>query len=398
MADWLDDFLSYSSGGESPPKYMFWVGVVTIAAVLRRKVWIDQVSFQWTPNFYVLLVGPPGIKKTTAINIGFNLLKRVDSEKELNFGPQIITWQQLVTHMAEARKKYVMPDGEIFPASCVSIKIGEFGTFFDPLNRELVDNLTNIWDSAIDTIKKETRTMGSDEIVNPWLNIIAGTTPDWIEDNFSTKLIGGGFASRPVYLYEDTAPKDIAYPSRVPNRREKVDLAVSLVKRLDEYADLAGEFEMSEDAFAWGEDWYCKFRTRQRAMSTQEAAFCERQQAHLHKLAMVLCVARGGFPLITVEDMKVAEQRLIELEPDVATIFARVGRTRMSKAAGDILAKLKKVTPITRSKLYFRYFFNTMSSEEFDIAFASVKAAGLVEMSGPLEDVLISLKEDDEKL
>ena len=174
--DWLDDFLAYSAGGESPPKFMFWVGVSTIAAVLQRKVWIDQINFQWTPNFYILLVGPPGgPKKTTAIQIGRKLLKRVEG---INLGPQIITWQQLVTHMAESRRKfgpednYFKVDGEDFEASCVTIHISEFGMFFDPLNRELIDNLTDMWDGKLDTIRKETRTMGSDEIVNPWLNII----------------------------------------------------------------------------------------------------------------------------------------------------------------------------------------------------------------------------------
>jgi energy-coupling factor transporter ATP-binding protein EcfA2 len=394
---WLDDFLEYASGGESPRKYLFWVGVSVVAGVLRRKVWIDQVDFQWTPNFYVLLVGPPGVKKTTSMNIGYRLLKKIEG---INFGPQSITWQQLVTHMAESRQTFgpdgavFRVDGEPFEASCVSIKISEFGTFFDPLNRELVDNLTDMWDSAIDTMRKETRTMGSDEVVNPWLNIVAGTTPTWIKENFTANLVGSGFASRPVYVYADKPERNIAYPSlQIQNTSEKISRRTSLVERLRNYAELAGEFQMSDDAYGWGMQWYEKFRAAQAQMSPQDAGFVERRQAHLHKLAMVLCVARDGFPTITEEDMILADAKLTEIEADAHKVFSQVGSTRMSTAAGNIVDTLRRVGPTKRSDLFRRYFFRMMSSEEFEIAMKSVQSAGLVKFGGSSADWVISLKE-----
>lgn len=386
---WLDDFMEYGTGGECPPKYIFWTGVVTIAACLRRKVWIDQINFQWTPNFYVLLVGPPGVKKNTSMNVGFRLLKRVPG---INFGPQIVTWQRLIEKMANSREQFKIEGREDFEASCLSIKIGEFGMFFDPLNRELVDNMTELWDSAIDTIKKETRTMGDNEIVNPWLNIIAGTTPDWIEDNFTTKLIGSGFASRPVYVYVERPPEDVAYVSRRPNKN--IALEASLIERLKHYAELSGEFQLTEEAYEWGDAWYKRFRAKQRTLTPQEMKFVERQQAHLHKLAMVLCVAREGFPTITKDDLELADHYMQELEPDVKLIFGKVGRTRLSTVACDIVEILRKLGPTKKSELYKRHFFRRMSSEEFEIAYNSVKQAKLLNVSGPMDDLLISVKED----
>lgn len=396
-ASWLDDFLEYSAGGESPPKFMFWVGVSTIAAVLQRKVWIDQISFQWTPNFYILLVGPPGgPKKTTSIQVGRKLLKRVEG---INLGPQIVTWQQLVTHMAEARRKFgpegnhFQVDGEDFEASCVTIHISEFGMFFDPLNRELIDNLTDMWDGKLDTIRKETRTMGSDEIVNPWLNIIAATTPAWIADNFSAKLVGSGFASRPVFLYEEAPLIDIAYPSRQPQDKAKKGMADKLVKGLYDFSGYAGEFVMTDEAMDWGEAWYHEHKERQRSLGSHtERGFYERMQGHLHKLAMVLCVSRGGFPHITLDDMKMAAEKIKEIEPDVRTIFSAVGKSRISTAAGTILEVVSK-GEIQASVLFFRHFFRTMSSEEFDIALKSVQKTGLITLTGNLSDPMLRMKE-----
>ena len=51
-----------------------WVGVSTIAGALRRKVWIDQAYFKWYPNFYIILVAPPGIvAKSTTASLGMRL-------------------------------------------------------------------------------------------------------------------------------------------------------------------------------------------------------------------------------------------------------------------------------------------------------------------------------------
>ena len=66
-ADWLTAFMDYASYGEAPRHMYFWTGVSAIAGALRRKVWIDQAYFKWYPNFYIVLVAPPGIvsKSTT---------------------------------------------------------------------------------------------------------------------------------------------------------------------------------------------------------------------------------------------------------------------------------------------------------------------------------------------
>src|SRR5574337_1975356 len=87
---WLDDFVTYSSFCEASQKMMRWVGISTIAGALRRKVWIEEEYFKWAPNFYILLVGPPGVvKKSTSINIGYGMLAALPG---INFGPDSVTW------------------------------------------------------------------------------------------------------------------------------------------------------------------------------------------------------------------------------------------------------------------------------------------------------------------
>ena len=71
LKNWVDSYLVYSSASEAPDKFHFWTAVSTIAGALRRRVWIPQNYFDWTSNFYIILVAPPGIvSKSTTISIG----------------------------------------------------------------------------------------------------------------------------------------------------------------------------------------------------------------------------------------------------------------------------------------------------------------------------------------
>ena len=76
--NWLQGYLEYTKASESPTPFHFWTGVSTIAGALRRRVWIDQRYFQWTPNFYIVLVGPAGVAaKSTSLRSGMKLLEKL---------------------------------------------------------------------------------------------------------------------------------------------------------------------------------------------------------------------------------------------------------------------------------------------------------------------------------
>lgn len=388
--DWLADFVEYAKHGETPEKIMYWVGVATVAGALRRKVWIDQEIFQWTPNFYLLIVGPPGtIKKSTSIGVGMRLLKRVPG---VNFGPQSVTWQQLITHMADLKEKVVI-EGEEFLHSSITIDLSEFGSFFDTHDQKMIDALTDLWDSKIGSFSKETKTNGSDEIVNPWINILACTTPRWLSKNFSEDLIGSGFGSRPIYLYAAEPKSDLAYPRRsMPPVNEMRIKRSNLVRGLSEMAEYSGEYQITEEAYVWGEKWYADYRARQRSMGNSvEAGFNDRLQTHLHKLAMVLSASQGDFPTIDAHHLAEADARLRDLDGDVKQIFGFIGQSKSSGASREIVEILGRGW-MRKRDLYKKHFFRIMSDNEFEEALNSTVAAGLVQISGAMDNLIVELR------
>jgi hypothetical protein len=383
---WLEDFVKYAGIGETSPRMAYWVGVSTLAAVLRRKCYIDQDIFQWSPNFYILLVGAPGaIKKSTSIDIGMSLLSEVEG---INRGPDIVTWQALIEYIGEVREEWPIADtGEVFEMSAVTIALSEFGSFFDPEDRNLVDNLTDLWDGKLGKIEKRTKTSGSDCLVNSWINIIAATTPKWLAKNFSESLVGGGLAGRFIYLYGEMSDKDIAYRARQikPGGERAVD-RVNLVNRLREMAQYSGEYKLTEQAYLWGEAWYAAQRRMLRGVGSEslEGGFLVRKQVHLHKLAMVISASRGKFPWIGIPELEEAERQLDGIEEDTKKVFGYVGQNRVARTAREIVEAVERFGQIERRILYRKYFFRTMSSGEFDDA---VKSAIQAELIFEVDDV-----------
>ena len=255
FSDWLQAYLEYTEYSEAPAVFHFWAGVHTVAGALRRKTWIEMGYFQWYPNFYIIFVAPPGIvSKSTTLRIGQNLLRQL---KGIHFGPEAITWQALVTHLAESTEGIPLANGTFMPMSALSIASGEFGTFLNPHDREMVDILVALWDGQTGIFEKKTKTSGHDRIENPWLNIAACTTPAWIQGNFPEYLIGGGFTSRCIFVYASKKRRFIAYPSMEMPKAFK-DLENKLVEDLRTLSLLTGEFHLTPEAVEWGTTWYEK--------------------------------------------------------------------------------------------------------------------------------------------
>lgn len=390
MKDWLADFVEYASFGEASERLMWWVGVSTIAGAMRRKCFIDQGIFQWSPNFYILIVAEPGRqKKSTSMDVGMRLLRQIEG---INMGPSMVTWQALIEHIGRLRQDVVLPDGEVFEMSPVTLAISEFGSFFDPNNRDLVDNLTDLWDGKLGKVEKMTKTSGNDVLMNPWINIVAGTTPRWLSQNFSEGLVGGGLASRFIFLHETKPPKNfIAYPKRqMPKGGAMRDKETLLLGGLQKIADLGGECDLTEEAYKWGETWYEELQRQIWSSSGVDSGFIVRKQVHLHKLAMVIAASRGSYPVIELEHMLEAKARLEELDEDMGVVLGFVGQSKVTQAAREIVEAVKKGGGIEKRMLYQKKFFRTMTIGEFNEAVQSAIHAELIyEQDGVAKPILI---------
>lgn len=379
--DWLKRYIEYTAHSEAPDVYHFWTGVSTIAGALRRRVWIEQRYFQWTPNFYIFFVAPPGVvSKSTTADIGMRLLRQVDG---IAFGPQVITWQSLITALAQSKEMIMMDDGLLWPMSCLTIAASELGTFFNPQDREMVDVLVSLWDSHRGVFDKSTKTQGEDKVENPWLNIIGCTTPAWISENMPEYMIGGGFTSRSVFVYAEQKRRLVAYPSQEVAESKMQALEQELVGDLRAIAEMRGAFAMTDAAVKWGTEWYERHWTGPIPLhmsSERYGGYRARKQSHIHKLAMVLAASRSSERIIDEWHLAAAERIVSGLEHDMDKVFSKIGApVDSARYLREIVGMVRAYeSQATKRFIWSKMVYRMRSYEEFESTLTAAINAGLL--------------------
>lgn len=376
--DWIGAFLDYSSYGEAPRRMYFWAGVSAVAGALRRKVWIDQAYFRWYPNFYICLVAPPGIvSKSTTAGIAMSLLRRVPGVK---FGPDVVTWPALVSAFADATEAFEF-NGEYLPMSAMTLESSEFGNLLNPQDKEMVDLLVSLWDGKQGAFEKHTKGSGKDSVENPWINLIACTTPSWIAGNFPEYMVGGGFTSRTIFVYADAKAQFVAYPGlQVP--KDLDSFADALVEDLTQISELAGEYRLTSDAITWGEKWYKTHYSNRPANLDPDrfGGYIARKQTHIHKLAMVLAASAGSHLEIAVEHLETAANMVTDLEPDMQFVFSKIGRTDTSLYIERLVAFVHEKGAVPYDEAYRYVYSHFPSMRDFEDLVVGCMRAGYIKV------------------
>ena len=149
---WIKSYLEYTVGNEAPEEFHLWVALTILGATLRRKVYIDHFFFRIYPNLFTVLVAPPGVcKKTTAANIGANILRdatdvRIFSEK---ITPEALakslSKSEMLTEPGKAPRMETTSQGLLF-APELTVFLGR-----EQYNESLVLLLTRIYDCPDNT-------------------------------------------------------------------------------------------------------------------------------------------------------------------------------------------------------------------------------------------------------
>lgn len=313
ITDWLGAFLDLTAKLESPLEYLQWSGLSTIAAVAQRKIYMESTAFFAHTNMYVVLVGPPGSKKSTAIRAGKKLLKKVPGINMSGDAPSVVG---LMKDFADIAQK---------DHQSLNAFISEFSSLFENATETMTGFLTAFYDGDDDYIKR-TRVGGKEHIPFPWLNLIAGTTPTWLGDNLQKSAVEGGLVARTLYIYSDEIILQSPFPKYTPELRKLEeylthDLAHISVRQ-GEFAFEGGE---DGDAYQWYAKWYLDRARFPKVSDNRTAGYFVRKPIHLLKVAMALSLAKSDDLQLSVENLQIALAFLDRIEPGMSRAFSAVG-------------------------------------------------------------------------
>lgn len=347
--DWIEAYVdTLTPKGEAPARFHFWTAVSTIGACLRRRVYIDMGSFKYIPNFYIILVGPPGIvKKSTSIGIGAGMWHEVPG---VYVGADVNTWQSFIEEVGKAEDMFAdgdqtgvdLIDQKSTMTCTMSICISEFGSFFDPEDKQMVNMLTELFDGKSDIpFRKRTKTQGSDTIINPFINILAATTPQWMRDNFRGQFGGWGLSSRCIFLYADKRERSVAWPDEVWGKIIHTWKA-PFIEDLNTIAQMQGAMTFAPEAREFWTPWYDAHGDRLTLLNRNPhhdpwlAYYLARKHDHVMKLTMVLAVSRGRMRA-SVTDLTDAIKHCDAIEDELSSVFKSYEQTnRVGKLNTDV--------------------------------------------------------------
>ena len=305
-----------------------WCGLSAIAGAVRRNVFIDFDHYVYFPNMYVVLVGPPASRKTTAMNFAKHTLKQVGDN--IIFATDSTTREALIDSLAKA---YIGDIGY----SAISAFSPEFGNMLQSSQGAMIDFLTGIYDYDKTDFVHDTVGRGPRIIKNPFLNLLACTTTEFINRHLPAYAVGTGFTSRVLFVFCDRIGKLVPRPSM---SNEDKDALLDLQHDLRIISEITGTMDFSETGGKWFDEWYMGRRDEIEKADARLAGFQGRKPAHVLKVAMLLSISRGDSLVMEAEDLKRALTMVEALEPGMLRLFCAVGRNVFAPIAHRIVEQL----------------------------------------------------------
>jgi len=362
----LQTYLEYVEDTETPMIMHLWCAISGGAACLGRRVTFPFGIKQIFGNQYILLIGPPGVRKSTAISI---LEKRLRASTSIRFAPTdtggqrqgLITAIQNPDDDEDYNEMKNLDTAEVTAEpeklNCVNFHIGdprdqhtiyavasEFATFIGHGDNQLQATLIKLWDGEdVDYKLKNT----SHVLKEPLLNILGATTPTSIAESLPPTAMGQGFMSRFILVFANQKHKRVARPKELDQKLgNEIERCFSQI-----FYRFDGEMNETERAKKLLDEIYAD---EVKINDTRFIHYVERRHDHLIKLSMTLAALRQS---MTIEhsDIFEAHEILKATEIMMPESLGEFGLSQMAAAKQrmvEFLSHATKTGPVTQDILW----------------------------------------------
>lgn len=328
MSSLIEDYLRYTSIDKRSERFHLFACIAGISACMERRLWLQTSMGTLSPNVYVLLTGPAGSGKTTAIKRVESFLKRINYSYEaprLKFSPTKITPAALIEVFGDAYREYTIGN-DVIPQCPVFASIHELSDLFTDIGGgDMMKQLLTYYDppgfltAKEFEVAKRTRMHSNEILVNPSLTVLAGTTTDYLATSVAGTEGRQGLASRIIFcvdntFYDDT-PETVKYDEL---------LAARISDKFSRVMRTKGDMKFSADA----EKLWIKvvddnnaLRRRYHKSNTLYEQYYNRRLTQVQKLSMISSVSRGIDRVVTDQDISNALAWLAIIEPDIPMAF-----------------------------------------------------------------------------
>lgn len=354
----FDDYFHWVEKTEPPVIFHRWALIGAVGALLGRQMWLPFGSSNLYPNQFIMFVGTPGTRKSTAIRRAAKLIGMAGYD---TFSAQNTSKEKFLLDLAgepeteslEVKRKRSRGDDVVSILSSLKLTSGgetediedrtpkevfiaadEFNNFmgngnvaFQSLLGELWD-----WDEPDRMYKQRLKNSKSIAIYQPTVNILAGNTPANFAACFPLESIGQGFMSRLILVHGEESGKKITFPAQ-PAEAE----TAKLVQKLQEIkTKCVGAVQLDEKAEALFDTIY---KTWGELEDTRFKHYSTRRFTHLIKLTLI-CAAMRCSIRISEGDVLLANTILTYTESMMPKAIGELGKSRNSDASNKVMQAL----------------------------------------------------------
>jgi energy-coupling factor transporter ATP-binding protein EcfA2 len=402
QTEYLNEYLKMVEDTESPRIFHIWSAVFAMSAAMGRRCWLPFGTFDIHPNQYVLLVGTPGTRKSTAASLSKKLLKNStgtrfapsdtggqrqgliaslfgeeSQAKEFLNGAEIGAKDNSIASLTQLDSISNEPDSEELIAVAeadrhhLAVIASEFSRFIGQHNLSMLDFLGEVGYDGEDYEYRTRQT--SVTLKKPLMNILGCTTPTMLNNSMPPAAGGQGFLSRMILVYGTRKYKQVPRPNAPP-----LELVGKVKDRLnDVYHRLSGPFDETPDGRSYSESLY---NYTIEIADSRFGYYGERRYTHLIKLAMCLAASRGD-SLITKSDYEESHRILSATERGMPDALGEFGLNPLALLKQEILEQLRATQgPLTMDQVVAMFHRDARSREIAEVVNDLVKL-GQVKLS-----------------
>lgn len=347
--DLFNSYREFVGKSEAPGVYHRWSLTGTIAANLGRQFYLPFGEGRVFPNLFIMLVGEPGARKSSAIKLASKVLAATGFDK---FAAEKTSKEKFLADLAN------MGDQEQFDlfggtaASEVFINADEFNEFVGSGNIEFLSLLGALWD--FDSEKPFSQRLKNSkpiEIYQPTLNILAGNTSENLARAIPAEALGQGFASRLMLIHSE--PSGVKIPFPVKALEELKQIVIDLL--MDMKSQVRGEASIDYDAREALGQIYMTFEELD---DMRLKHYSSRRHTQLLKLCLIFAAARLSCTISLIDVIK-ANTVLSYAERSMHKALGEIGKNKNSEVSSAIM----KILYETRVPVGALELFKNLSTE-----------------------------------
>jgi len=346
---------------EAPKQFNVWAAISVVAATLKNHVYVKYGTFTIYPNSYIILTGPPGVGKGTAIHPVWAYPKKLNL---VNVISDRITAPKIIERLASgfAGQVQIHPtsngNGLHSPGPITMAKDGSATLIATELSTLLSSSdwmmtfLCDAWDRG--EYYYDTKNSGSSTVKDMCCSLIGACVPDYIRkiNKTATSDINAGFTARAIFVYAEEKSKNLLWPVSTEGTPRGIEMDHKFSEDLKQISQLKGEMTFDDSARLEFRKFKQSSYLKPHESDTDVILhFKSRMHVHVLKLATVFSCASRDSLVVTYEDMASAILCLRDVMKNLDRAFRGLGDSELAESTARVQTFIEHKGITTRNEI-----------------------------------------------